>query len=586
MNPRPLNPSSPDPTYQWANVKSFGAWQDDFADALNAGVALINKSSPAYGTLYVPPATYRVKKNCTVPENVRLVIDNGAVINVDSGYTLTVQGMYTGGGSFGGSGTVSFKNLQDIDIRDFGIKTNDSSNVYTSELNRAIAQANAVVNGSGTTARGAVIQFPPSYVVVDATLTAPTNGVRFLGKNWRWGSSFWSASTIKFTGTTTPLFDLGSSGNSDIMFEKLTLAGSTGSTSGANLNNHAIYAASANTLRLIDMNIHGWGGSALRIDAGNDAYVQHLQATGCLYGYGSLAAPTGVVHFGGGEAVMEHSNINGVFAFTTGNYTSGHYAAVYVNAAPFRFEKVVAAFAEVGVHVGTSVGTSPSFIANSRAEFNQGHGWWIEGGHLHFTNCDAYTNSLAADNTYDGFYTVRASPGFVIHNTYSACVVDGANTGGNTNNQRYGFTDQNNGAGNLFVNANRYDAACFVGGHVQTAAFNPTFGVCIPIISRQNRHQALTGSTTTTTFDGEDGNLFVLTCASGQATQITATNLLPGNEYELYIIQHATPGTVTLGTVFAKTATFTSPAAGKHLSGKFRSDGTSLYQIGSWSGDM
>lgn len=459
----------------------------------------------------------------------------------------------------------------------------------TAAIQAAIDAAKAVTFGSGTVTRGAVVFFPPGYYKITSTLDMDEcRGVRLLGCNWHYGSSFWSASTLKFTQTTTAGIDLGSTDNSSITIEKLTLAGSQGGTGGADLNNNAIFGTSAAQFRALDLNIHGWGGSALRLNAGADFFGEHIQATGCMYGYGSLAAAQGVIHIGGGEAVMQHCNINGTFAFTTGNYTSGLYAAVYINGSPFRLHQVVAAFAEVGFHFGQSVTASPAQVTDCRGEFNQGHGFWTEGSDIHFQNCSAFGNGLAADATYSGFYTVKGASGFVIRNSFSNCVVSASSSvGGNSNHVLYGFTDNSSGAGNLPEYGNRYDINCRTGSNM--AAGGRTFnflGTIVPSWGGVPRTQTITG-TGSQTFNGESGNIFRFSVNGNSHSTLAAGTIVPGQNYHVVISNDsgASP-TIDIAATFLK-AGYASPANGKYRTATFHATGTNtLVQVGDFSSDL
>lgn len=267
-------------------------------------------------------------------------------------------------------------------------------------LDAALTEANAVSYGSGTVTRGAVVYFPPGLYAVSRTLVAPTSGVRLLGTNFNWGSGFWSASTIKATFTNAfPLFDLGSSGN-DITFEKLTLAGSTGTS----LLNRAIYGASVSDLSIIDCNFHGWGGSAIRIDAGQNKFLYRNQVTGSMLAYAALADRRGVVELHGTENYLAENNINGPGPFTTtvaGEYGSGYLYAIVITGSPVRSYHNVGAFCQNGwLLSGTS---APSVHAGDRGEFIQGTGFVVEGSRHKFFGPTAFQVGLDADNTYYGF---------------------------------------------------------------------------------------------------------------------------------------------------------------------------------------
>ena len=592
----PLNNLYADPNVAAINIKSFGGIAlQNASDAVNHAVAQItnaNKNPTAQGAIYFPPHTYTIKTSCTIPAGVRVVMEKGAVFSVDSGKTLTIAGPLDAPLSqvFSGSGTVSLTGPIEYILPQWWGAVGDGDTNCTTAIQAAITAAAGQSWGSGTVTRGATVYFAPGQYKTTATLSLDNcRGVRLLGANWTYGSGFWGESTIKGTSTTLSLIDVGTTNNTQITIEKLTLAGSTSSPGTSSKDCHAITGTDCDAIRLIDLNIHGWGGSAVKLLSCFETYFEHVQATGCMFAYGSVTSNTGVIHLTGTEHTFFYCNINGPFGDgVAGQYTSGYVAGIFVDGSPVQGIFTTAAYCEVGWHFGTSVGTGRSSLYQCRADFNQGHGFWVEGADVGFTRCVAYTCGLAADATYSGFNTVKGASQFVIRNDFSNCIVDSASAGylGNTNRMLYGFTDTNTSAGNTTILHNRYDALCRIGSNMAAAArvFNFT-GAIVPAWDGLRYRQALTGSTATTTFDGEEGNLWVLTCASGQATEVNAENLVAGQEYTLYIIQHATPGTVTLASEFTKVQPFISPAASKHLSCRFYSDGTSLYQVGGWSGD-
>ena len=581
-NPRQFNPYIPDATYEPINIVSYGtAALTDTSDALNSIIAHINATELQRGAIYLPPRVYTVKTDITIPSNVHLIFERGAKLSPDSGKTVTIAGTLDAPMSqvFGGSGTVTLSGVIDKIYPQWWGAKGDGTTDDTAAINAAITAANAVT--TSTIATGVTVYFPAGLYLCNSAITAPSRNIRLLGASGAvWSTTRTSASVFKAGFQDDALFDLGSS-SSNVTFENLGFYG--GQTSaGGSLNHNAIEAASANNLRVKGCSFTYWGGSAVKVSAGTNKWVEHTQTTNCLMAYGDLADYQGVLHFAGTENNFVECNINGP-AFTASTHSSagsGYQAAVYLAGAPISAYKLVAAFSQTGIVISGGVTNSPSTFVACRADFNQGHGWIINGSDCSFVRCTAYGNSLDTDNTYDGFYTVRVSPNFALRNDYTDCVVTNYDGSYRT---RYAFTDQNNGAGNVFAYANRYDAGCR-GASMGTRKFNSTVGSTPPIIQTQNYRQALSG-TGTQTFDGESGNIWHLTVNANTATTIAAQNLLPGVVYYLYITQHSGAPTITLDTVFAKKA-FTSPAASKQVGLVFRSDGTSLYQMGASTGDM
>jgi hypothetical protein len=480
-------------------------------------------------------------------------------------------------------------NVKSAEFGAVGNGTTDDS----AAINLAIAAANAVTT-SGVTgiAAGATVFFPPGLYKCSSQLTRPGPNVRLLGAGGRVWSTSQPGASVLLMGFVGDLFDLGNGLTNNVSFTYLGIDGNKHVTSGASLSHRGIYSASCAGIWIHGCSLTGFGGPAIQIDAGLGKWITHTQTTHTLMAYADLVAlgvQRGGVQVAGVENNMFECNFNGP-AFTDstlGEYGSGYAAAVYTNGAPNTWYKVVGAYAQVGICLGASVGSSYGSFVYCRGEFNQGHGWVNLGGDSNnFSGCISHDNNRAtATPTYSGFFFSGTATG---RNNFTDCVVSGTHA---TYKVLYGFTDVNNGAGNTFINANHYNAGCLAPGVDATGRrFNPTYGAAIPIIQGQNWTQA--GSLNTTpspdelTFDGESGNIWRAAIASGTATLLKASNLLPGQIYTLYIVQPASAGTVTLDTVFAKMAAFTSPANSRQLTGQFYSDGTSLYQVGAWSGDM
>lgn len=86
------------------DAMSYGSNYND--TTISAALTAIGTS---YKTLYLEPATWQINNNLTIPQNVTLQFDQGAILNVASGITLTINGPInffgTLGQIFSGTGT-------------------------------------------------------------------------------------------------------------------------------------------------------------------------------------------------------------------------------------------------------------------------------------------------------------------------------------------------------------------------------------------------------------------------------------------------------------------------------------------------
>lgn len=94
------------------NVRDFGAVGDGVNDdtaALSALVAVVTALTTG-GAILVPAGTYRLSDDVTIPADVSVLALEGARLSVDSGKTLTLNGLFRAGLTqvFAGSGSVVF----------------------------------------------------------------------------------------------------------------------------------------------------------------------------------------------------------------------------------------------------------------------------------------------------------------------------------------------------------------------------------------------------------------------------------------------------------------------------------------------
>jgi len=86
------------------------ATDQTIAVTTNSLAYIISAASGSALDLRLPPGTYLISNNYTIPASVRVSMDQGAVFSIASGKTLTINGPFNAGlcGVFSGSGSVSF----------------------------------------------------------------------------------------------------------------------------------------------------------------------------------------------------------------------------------------------------------------------------------------------------------------------------------------------------------------------------------------------------------------------------------------------------------------------------------------------
>lgn len=460
--------------------------------------------------------------------------------------------------------------LPEVNLKSFGA-LGDGTTDDTTAIQTAINTL-AAINTGGI--YGAKLVVPPG-VYPHTTITMPTNA-NLVIEGLGYGAPS-SGSVFKYTATTGKQFDLGNGLTTNITFRGLYFLGS----GGTNEDNDAIYAASIGMNHIEDCSFNNFGGSAVRYLAGGNAKLLKVEAQNCLLAavpssYSGLTALRGVVHLAGNETEMDRCNINGIAGTldaNSGRIGNGFMVAVYIGAGASRLTNTVAAFAQYGFWFASS---QYHQVTGCRAEYNQGHGFYVIAQQSVFTACRAQDNSHDTDNTYSGFYVTGWS------NVFQGNLIQ---TASYTNKHQYGI-HVNVGAGtaaylNVVLSGNaRTDSTGRALYHFDNLNNTPYS------VTGLNFRQVLTG-TGTQSFDGQKGDFMKLTVDANTATTITlpTTNLIPYHGYTMVVVNSsgATP-TIALDTMFNKITGYAAPANGKYRYITFMYDGTNI--IGTSTGDI
>ena len=180
-------------TYKNVKDAAYGAAGNGSTNDLPAINAAIASTTDSRGVFF-PAGTYRISGNLTIATGQSLVFDAGAKIQVDSGYTLTINGSVVGdlGQKFSGPGATVFgfgSQVLDIPITWFGAIAGVSAD-QTPAILSAIKSAN--------TGNGQRIRVPCGEYALYTTLVLPsTQGrVKLIGEGF-------SKSTFVFTPPTS-----------------------------------------------------------------------------------------------------------------------------------------------------------------------------------------------------------------------------------------------------------------------------------------------------------------------------------------------------------------------------------------------
>ncbi len=453
------------------------------------------------------------------------------------------------------------------------LNNNTNAATTTAGINAAIAAANAYSAGSAV---GATVWFPPGRYSTNAALTAPGNHVTLLGTGFSRATSPLPATIIKSSLTTTPMWDWGNA--SGVILRDICLQGAGSS---GNKDAHCITGSGINDCTFDNVEILQFGGSAIRL-AGSNNHLQDLYIIGCNSDYASLAAYQGVIHITAGEQWLYNIEAAGGSGIVhNGVVTTSYDCAFYIGASQIRAYNCVAEYGQAGWVLNG--GGDWNYFNYCRGEGCQGSGWLILGVKNQLSECHANGNSQGIDNTYDA-YDVESGSNF-----FNNCVA-GPTAG--SFYPRYAFTDNYGSAADTIAFANVY-ANCRASFGIHGRVFNIT-GAVKPIITPNPKIQvtnpagnSLTG-TGTLTADGEAGDTWRFNINANTTSVCTATNTLPGHEYNVEVINSSgsTPA-ITLDTMF-KTVGYSAPANGKRKTFRVAcdTDGTTLQLIGAVSADF
>lgn len=257
---------------------------------------------------------------------------------------------------------------------------------------------NAVPDGGG------FVYFLGKYLI-SASLR-PKDGTILSGPGWLVSWSTTPPAQLLGPAMTSPMIER-RDGSNGISVQGLMLKGNAGSPTAM-----GIYASSADGWVVRDTLFWGFGGPALKIDSGISLVFTHVIAYGMAYRAG-WSQYTGAFDLGGTDSHLDYVEAT-AGTNNDGLTSSGHIAALLVRG-DFNFiTNCIAEYAEIGF-VLTKSSVGHNLIMNTRADFNNGHGWLIDQPQNSLVQCAAVCNSRARDNLYDGFVVTQP------HNTLVAC---------------------------------------------------------------------------------------------------------------------------------------------------------------------
>ncbi len=204
------------------NVKKKGANGLGLtSDAASIYSAITEASTGDYSTIYFPAGTYKISSDLTFPSNVTIKFANRAILSVDSGITVTINGCIDAGlyQIFSGNGTITGTPKIDVVYPQwFGVigdRVTDNTTAWQKMVDTIIDSVGSVYIEQKGWPR--TVYIPPGLYLIDGKVTH-TDGITYIGEPAVFYTRYnhYGGSVILATGTSSTdyvfEFDAGSGG--------------------------------------------------------------------------------------------------------------------------------------------------------------------------------------------------------------------------------------------------------------------------------------------------------------------------------------------------------------------------------------
>jgi hypothetical protein len=219
-------------------------------------------STPA--TLHFPVAIYNIAANTIIPANITLAPENGAILSVPTGITLTINGPVQAGPyqifSWTGTGVVVFGegSVNEVNVNWWGASTAASASVNTAAIQ-------AAVNSFG------VIAFPEGVFNVASQITIAHAGCFLRGAPANLSMKPTARTTINYTSASGILFQFSTPGAmlSYVGMDGFNLASSSG-------NSTALQLCDVSRPQFKNISIYPWYGTGIDFRGRELGYFENL----------------------------------------------------------------------------------------------------------------------------------------------------------------------------------------------------------------------------------------------------------------------------------------------------------------------
>ena len=497
----------------------------DLVDAIGTTkkATLLFKHNAADGST----TTYSFGTSETIPSNINIVVQNGALLTLANGVVLTFSGYLQPVPyqifSLTGTGTPAFTDPQDLIPEMFGA-VGDGSTDDSTAINAAIDALE--------TSKGGTVKFLSKTYACNITLKqyVGLEGASTLYRSTDAGVASHNK-TILLANATGIIVDTPVAAAKDMSIRNIAFQGLGSGTALVGLRLRAVNKGTFENLAFDNI-----ADQAILLDNSDSCKFDRIFAQNCLLDT-SQAAKIGVLHISATSTDNFISNSEFTPSLAGLTDANAYICAIVVAGAHNYFTNVIAEIADVGVCV-TGAAAVSNFFTSVRADLNYTHGFEVVSSALNnrFVGCEAYRNSRETTNTYNGFNVTSGN-----NNVFNGCAATNLST--DTTVHKYGFFDNTNSGSNRNVYVGCYssyhDTAWFfdndasVGTGAQVAQHGPKPFTADDLTPSVDGYQFFTcsdytGAKSITDFDdGYAGQIIHLldTSATGYITIVNGTNI-------------------------------------------------------------
>ncbi len=506
-------------------------------------------------TIYLPhyigsTTTYTVGTNETIPSNIDIKREKGAILSIASGVTLTINGIFESGldQAFSGDGSVVFGGATREVYPEWWGAAGDGSTDDSTPIQSAI---DAMEGG------GVVLFAGKTYACINVELKSwvELRGISVSYKVVK--AAVYHEKTILKAYATGHILTTTATKIYDAAVRNMGLIGL-----GEEISLKGIYLESSGKCIFENLAFDWFADQAILDVYGGANIYQRIFTQNCLLDR-TQSAKTGAIDINGTDTQMSEIEASSYSSLTPSLSDENAYlCGIVIRTQNGFFDRIIGELSDCGIHI---TGSFNRFV-QMRGDLNWGNG--IEISSVTFGNqfigCTAYRNSRETNNTYSGWVTEGQGSQFI--GCFASC------RAADTEKHKYGFLDESTSQAdgprrNRYVGSHSYAHATaeFKGVDYQGSSFFSgdqnyhifTDDDATPDVAGGEFFQeTYSNPTTITDFDnGTPGQVITIWATSGNVTIEHEPNIwtnvrgdLVLKAYHFYTFRHANGVWYEIGT--------------------------------------